>query len=74
MAEVKNSQLTAHNDTDMAKDQTLKLIWTQNGSLSMFTLDPAHVTEDGSRQVTSLLFDGLVTLDRNGPSAKTSLR
>ncbi len=52
--------------SDMAKDQTLKLIWAQTGSLDMFAIDPAHVSEDGSRQVTSLLFDGLVTLDRNG--------
>ena len=30
MAEVKNSQLTAHNDTDMAKDQTKVLQRTLN--------------------------------------------
>ena len=33
MAEVKNSQLTAHNDTDMAKDQTKVLQRTLNLSL-----------------------------------------
>lgn len=60
------SQSGQQQPSDLAKDQTLKLIWTQNGASSMFALDPAHVSEDGSRQVTSLLFDGLVTLDRHG--------
>lgn len=31
----------------------------------MFALDPMRVREDGGRQIASLLFDGLVTLDRN---------
>jgi ABC-type transport system substrate-binding protein len=62
------SQSGQQQPSDMAKDQTLKLIWapTESLSVSMFALDPAHVSEDGGPQVTSLIFDGLVTLDRNG--------
>jgi oligopeptide transport system substrate-binding protein len=51
--------------SDIAKDQTLKLIWAQSGNESMLAFDPVRVQEDGGRQVASLLFDGLVTLDRN---------
>ena len=50
---------------DLASDQTLKMIWSLGVSGTMFALDPAQVDNTGSAQFTSLLYDSLVTLDRN---------
>ena len=50
--------------SDIAKDQTLEIVWT--GSyyrLSMY--DPAEAYDSVTIQTTNLLFDGLVTVDRN---------
>ena len=44
MAEVKNSQLTAHNDTDMAKDQTKVLQRTLNRFDIVFLIVSAAVS------------------------------
>jgi peptide/nickel transport system substrate-binding protein/oligopeptide transport system substrate-binding protein len=48
--------------SDMARDQTLKLGYHESDA---FVLDPALLTTASAMQVASLLFDGLVTLDRN---------
>jgi oligopeptide transport system substrate-binding protein len=51
---------------DMAKDQTLKMDFSSEaaGQYTVF-LDPTEAYDALSTQTTSLLFDGLVTLDRN---------
>ncbi|HET8906909.1 MAG TPA: ABC transporter substrate-binding protein [Ktedonobacterales bacterium] len=49
--------------TDMAADQTLKMAWASQ--LGVAGLDPALALETSLTQVTSLLFDGLVTIDRD---------
>lgn len=50
--------------TDLAKDQTLRMIWT-NGGYPITAFDPANAYDTVHAQVASLLFDGLVTIDRN---------
>lgn len=47
--------------TDLAKDQTLKLAYTVSDPLA---LDPALLYNTPQTQIASLLFDGLVTIDR----------
>ena len=47
---------------DMAKDQTLRMAW----NLAFAELDPAAPNMAAGLQVESLLFDTLVTADRNG--------
>jgi oligopeptide transport system substrate-binding protein len=49
--------------TDLAVDQTLKMAWSSQ--LGVAGLDPALALETSLTQVTSLLYDGLVTIDRN---------
>ena len=52
--------------TDRAKDQTLRLGWASGGgSSSITTLDPAQCADASCIQPVSLLFDGLVTIDRH---------
>ena len=64
MAEVKNSQLTAHNDTDMAKDQTKVLQRTLNRFDIVFLIVSAvvglemlgSVSAEGPETFTWLVF------------------
>jgi peptide/nickel transport system substrate-binding protein/oligopeptide transport system substrate-binding protein len=52
--------------SDLAKDQTLKMVVPYAGTdQSPFALDPATAYGAAGVQTTSLLFDGLVTIDRN---------
>ncbi|HEX5441731.1 MAG TPA: ABC transporter substrate-binding protein, partial [Ktedonobacterales bacterium] len=48
--------------SDMASDQTLKMIWR----LQFTQPDPAFPSDPGLIQLDNLLYDGLVTSDRNG--------
>ncbi|HEY1388412.1 MAG TPA: ABC transporter substrate-binding protein [Ktedonobacterales bacterium] len=48
--------------SDMAKDQTLKMVW----SIGIDQPDPAFSADPGLIQLDNLLYDGLVTIDRNG--------
>lgn len=52
--------------SDMAKDQTLKMVWSAN-FYRLFMYDPAEAYSYDSvtTQTSNLLFDGLVTVDRN---------
>ncbi len=52
--------------SDMTKDQTLKMAFASAawGQFTVF-LDPTEAYDPLTTQTTSLLFDGLVTLDRN---------
>ncbi|HEY7340416.1 MAG TPA: peptide ABC transporter substrate-binding protein [Ktedonobacterales bacterium] len=47
--------------SDMAKDQTLRMVW----SGAAIYPDPARAYDIATTQAINLLFDGLVTLDRN---------
>ncbi|HEU4785074.1 MAG TPA: hypothetical protein VFS83_17185, partial [Ktedonobacterales bacterium] len=47
--------------SDMAKDQTLKMVW----SWAAIYPDPAEAYGNATIQAINLLFDGLVTVDRN---------
>lgn len=49
--------------TDMAADQTLKMAWASQ--LGVVGLDPVLAVDTSLTQVTSLLYDGLVTIDRD---------
>jgi oligopeptide transport system substrate-binding protein len=49
--------------TDMAADQTLKMAWSSQ--LGVAGLDPSQAPDTSTTQVTSLLYDGLVTIDRD---------
>ena len=53
--------------SDMAKDQTLKMVLPLNygGANPVAALDPAQALFPPGLQAANLLFDGLVTLDRN---------
>ncbi|HEX5545770.1 MAG TPA: peptide ABC transporter substrate-binding protein [Ktedonobacterales bacterium] len=48
--------------SDKAKDQTLKMVW----SWAAIYPDPAQAYGNATIQAINLLFDGLVTVDRNG--------
>src|SRR5690348_11165052 len=50
--------------SDLAKDQTLKMVWTAS-DYRLVMYDPAEAYDDVTIQTTDLLFDGLVTVDRN---------
>ena len=49
--------------SDMAKDQTLRLGWATVGGPDITTLDPAYCGDTSCIQPVSLLYDGLVTVD-----------
>jgi ABC-type transport system substrate-binding protein len=49
--------------TDMAADQTLKMAWVSR--MGVVGLDPVLAVDTSLIQVTSLLYDGLVTIDRD---------
>ena len=46
---------------NLAKDQTLKMVWSMGG----FAPDPIQIVNATMTQIDNLLFDSLVTLDRN---------
>lgn len=48
--------------SDMAKDQTLRMIW----DMPFVQPDPGSLGDASQLQLDNLLFDGLVTEDRNG--------
>ncbi len=50
--------------TDKAKDQTLNLGWATGGGTDITTLDPAQCSDTSCGPLESMLFDGLVTLDK----------
>lgn len=50
---------------DKAKDQTLRLGWQTGGGPDITTLDPAQCTDTSCIPIVQMLFDGLVTLDKN---------
>ena len=51
---------------DKAKDQTLKLTWNGGGGTKdITTLDPAECYDSSCIPLTNILFDSLVTLDKN---------
>ncbi|HKW21274.1 MAG TPA: ABC transporter substrate-binding protein, partial [Ktedonobacterales bacterium] len=51
--------------SDVAKDQTLRLGWATGGGPDITTLDPAQCADTSCIQLMSLLYDGLVTVDRH---------
>jgi oligopeptide transport system substrate-binding protein len=51
--------------SDLAKDQTLKMGWATGGGHDITTLDPALCGDTSCTQLVSLLYDGLVTVDRH---------
>ncbi len=60
------SSSTATGPSDKAKDQTVKLVWDSGGGSSDIpTLDPAQAQDSASIPITYLVFDGLVTLDKD---------
>lgn len=50
---------------DKAKDQTLHLGWATGGGTDITTLDPAQCSDTSCGPLVAMLFDGLVTLDKN---------
>lgn len=48
-----------------AKDQTLKLVWSTGGGADITTLDPNQAQDTSAIPIVNLIFDGLVTLDKN---------
>ncbi|HEY1388413.1 MAG TPA: peptide ABC transporter substrate-binding protein [Ktedonobacterales bacterium] len=50
---------------DLAKDQTLKMVWSTGGSADITTLDPAQCADTTCIGLVAMLFDGLVALDSN---------
>ena len=50
---------------DKAKDQTLKMGWATGGGPDITTLDPAQCSDTSCGPLEAMLFDGLVTLDKN---------
>src|SRR5512146_2531639 len=50
--------------SDMAKDQTLRMGWATGGGPDITTLDPAQCSDTSCGPLESMLFDGLVTLDK----------
>jgi peptide/nickel transport system substrate-binding protein/oligopeptide transport system substrate-binding protein len=56
---------TSNGPTDKAKDQTLKIGWATGGGPDITTLDPAQCSDTSCGPLESMLFDGLVTLDKN---------
>jgi oligopeptide transport system substrate-binding protein len=56
---------SSQGPTDKAKDQTLKMGWATGGGPDITTLDPAQCSDTSCGPLESMLFDGLVTLDKN---------
>jgi oligopeptide transport system substrate-binding protein len=57
---------TSNGTSDMAKDQTLKLTWASGGgSGDIPTVDPGESYDSASEPVVNLIYDPLVTLDKN---------
>jgi peptide/nickel transport system substrate-binding protein/oligopeptide transport system substrate-binding protein len=56
---------SSQGPTDKAKDQTLKMGWATGGGADITTLDPAQCSDTSCGPMESMLFDGLVTLDKN---------
>lgn len=57
---------TTSGPGDKAPDQTLKLGWaTGGGSNDITTMDPAQCTDTSCIPIVELVFDGLVTLDKD---------
>jgi oligopeptide transport system substrate-binding protein len=56
---------TAPGPTDKAKDQTMHMGWATGGGPDITTLDPAQCSDTSCGPLESMLFDGLVTLDKN---------
>ena len=57
---------TTGNGADKAKDQTLKLTWASGGGTKdVSTLDPGECYDSSCIQVTNIIFDSLVALDKN---------
>jgi peptide/nickel transport system substrate-binding protein/oligopeptide transport system substrate-binding protein len=52
--------------SDLAKDQTLKMAWSTGGGTDITTLDPAGCADPSCMQPIAMLYDGLVTYDRKG--------
>ena len=52
--------------SDMAKDQTLRMVWSTGGSTDITTLDPAGCADPSCTTMVAMLYDGLVTFDRKG--------
>jgi peptide/nickel transport system substrate-binding protein/oligopeptide transport system substrate-binding protein len=53
------------NQSDKAKDQTMKMGWSTGGGRDITTLDPAQCADASCLRLISLVYDGLVTTDRN---------
>ncbi len=47
--------------SDMAKDQTLKMGWNTGGGPDITTLDPAQCADPSCGPIVPMLYDGLVT-------------
>jgi peptide/nickel transport system substrate-binding protein/oligopeptide transport system substrate-binding protein len=56
---------TSGNSNQKASDQTMKMIWPSGGGVDIPTLDPGQVQDTASAPIVNLVFDGLVTLDKN---------
>jgi len=56
---------TTNGPTDKAKDQTMHMGWATGGGPDITTLDPAQCSDTSCGPLESMLFDGLVTLDKN---------
>ena len=51
--------------SDLAKDQTLKMGWNTGGGPDITTLDPAQCADPSCIALMTMLYDGLVTIDRH---------
>ncbi|HKT37847.1 MAG TPA: peptide ABC transporter substrate-binding protein, partial [Ktedonobacterales bacterium] len=56
---------TSTGPGDKAKDQTIKMGWATGGGPDITSLDPAQCSDTSCGPLESMLFDGLVTLDKN---------
>ena len=51
--------------TNLASSQVMHMIWDGGGSPDIAAIDPAQAADSGSVPIVDLVFDGLVTLDKN---------
>ncbi len=56
---------TSTGPSNLAKNQVLHMIWATGGGPDIITMDPAQAGDSGSIPLVEMVFDGLVTLDKN---------
>ena len=50
--------------SNKAKDQVMHMIWDGGGSPDIAAIDPAQASDSGSIPIVNLVFDGMITLDK----------